>query len=243
MTPSLFNPAKENLSGAQLEQLQFNKLKLLIERVYDSSPYYKAKFDTAGVSLSLQSLDVYYNYPFFDKDEERLSQARSKVELSHPFGMHITCDPKSVNRISSSSGTTGAPTFSGFTKTDRALAAENCGRGMVRMGIEPGDVVLHASVISMWIAGMPAIDSIDGLWRLCRASWRTERGRTRCTDRPGSAPENDTHNIVAAVHHQLRFRVTPTLISESEFEIRSGTTGKMKLVELIEENNDRALSR
>ncbi len=28
------------------------------------------------------------------------------------------------------------------------------------MGIEPGDVVLHASVLSMWIAGVPAVDSM-----------------------------------------------------------------------------------
>lgn len=159
--PKLYNPGLEQLGRSALRELQLDKLKTLVVRVYEQSPYYKEKFEAAGIDpYKLKSLDDYRHYPFFDKDEERLSQARSKEELGHPFGIHITCDPKLVNRISSSSGTTGSPTFSGFTRADRAIAAENCSRGMVRMGIEPGDVVLHASVISMWIAGMPAIDSM-----------------------------------------------------------------------------------
>jgi phenylacetate-CoA ligase len=149
------------MSRTDLRALQFNKLQKLVERVYAQSPYYQQKFNDAGVSPdSLRSLEHYRDFPFFDKDEERLSQERSKQELGHPFGMHITCDPKQVNRVSSSSGTTGSPTFSGFTKADRAVAAENTARGLKRIGIEPGDVVLHASVLSMWIAGVPAVDSM-----------------------------------------------------------------------------------
>ncbi|MFN3239267.1 MAG: phenylacetate--CoA ligase family protein, partial [Pseudomonadales bacterium] len=149
------------MSRTDLRALQFIKLQKLVERVYAQSPYYRQKFNDAGVSPdSLRSLEHYRDFPFFDKDEERLSQERSKQELGHPFGMHITCDPKQVNRVSSSSGTTGSPTFSGFTKADRAIAAENTARGLKRIGIEPGDVVLHASVLSMWIAGVPAVDSM-----------------------------------------------------------------------------------
>lgn len=157
----LWNPTAENMSRTDLRALQFIKLQKLVERVYAQSPYYRQKFNDAGVSPdSLRSLEHYRDFPFFDKDEERLSQERSKQELGHPFGMHITCDPKQVNRVSSSSGTTGSPTFSGFTKADRAIAAENTARGLKRIGIEPGDVVLHASVLSMWIAGVPAVDSM-----------------------------------------------------------------------------------
>lgn len=157
----LWNPTAENMSRTDLRALQFNKLQKLVERVYAQSPYYRQKFNDVGVSPdSLRSLEHYRDFPFFDKDEERLSQERSKQELGHPFGMHITCDPKQVNRVSSSSGTTGSPTFSGFTKADRAIAAENTARGLKRIGIEPGDVVLHASVLSMWIAGVPAVDSM-----------------------------------------------------------------------------------
>ena len=158
---SLWNPKAENMPRRELRTLQFDKLKALVNRVYNESPYYKHKLTAAGVSPEhLKSLEHYQDFPFFDKDEERLSQEESKEVLGHPFGMHITCDPKLVNRVSSSSGTTGSPTFSGFTKADRAIAAENTARGLRRIGIEPGDVVLHASVLSMWIAGLPAVDSM-----------------------------------------------------------------------------------
>ncbi len=158
---SLWNPTAENMTRRELRALQFDKLKVLVDRVYNENPYYKNKLTAAGVSPEhLKSLENYQDFPFFDKDEERLSQEESKEALGHPFGMHITCDPKLVNRVSSSSGTTGSPTFSGFTKADRAIAAENTARGLRRIGIEPGDVVLHASVLSMWIAGVPAVDSM-----------------------------------------------------------------------------------
>ena len=112
MTPTLYNPKMENLSRAELQDLQLHKLQQLVVRVYQHSPYYRQKFDAHGVNpYQLKSLDDYRHYPFFDKDEERLSQERSKQQLGHPFGMHVTCDPKLVNRISSSSGTTGSPTF------------------------------------------------------------------------------------------------------------------------------------
>jgi len=157
----LWNPTAENLTRSELRDMQLNKLKTLVARVERESPYYRDKFKRAGVSSNgLKTLEHYQDFPFFDKDEERLSQERSREELGHPLGMHITCDRKLVNRMSSSSGTTGAPTFSGFTKLDRTIAAENTARGLVRIGIEPGDVVLHASVLSMWIAGVPAVDSM-----------------------------------------------------------------------------------
>ncbi|MFT5691634.1 MAG: phenylacetate-CoA ligase [Oceanicoccus sp.] len=158
---NLWNPQAENMSRDDLRQLQLLKLRTLLHKVEAQSPYYQKKFSDAGVtSESLKSLAHYQDFPFFDKDEERKSQELSKQELGHPFGMHISCDRKKVNRISSSSGTTGSPTFSGFTKLDREIAAENCSRGMVRIGMEPGDVVLHASVLSMWVAGVPSVDSM-----------------------------------------------------------------------------------
>lgn len=158
---NLWNPSAENMTRSELRSMQFDKLKKLVERVDQESPYYHNKFRQAGVSAKdLKSLEHYQDFPFFDKDEERKSQEQSKEILGHPFGLHITCDPKLVNRVSSSSGTTGSPTFSGFTRFDRGIAAENTARGLKRIGIEPGDVVLHASVLSMWIAGVPAVDSM-----------------------------------------------------------------------------------
>ncbi len=159
----LWNPSAETLDDAALRELQFRKLKTQLLRVYTQSPYYKDKFDKAGADPhDFRELAQLRDYPFFDKDEERASQAASREQLGHPFGLHITCDPKLVNRVSSSSGTTGTPTYSGFTLKDRRVTDENQGRAMARLGLEAGDVVMHASVLSMWVAGIPAVDSMMG---------------------------------------------------------------------------------
>ncbi|MDH3441798.1 MAG: hypothetical protein OEM63_13650, partial [Gammaproteobacteria bacterium] len=51
-----------------LNEIHLQKLKNLLTRVYDQSPYYKEKFDKAGVNPhQFQSLDEFRNYPTFDK--------------------------------------------------------------------------------------------------------------------------------------------------------------------------------
>ena len=161
MRPRLWNPEMELMSHSETRALQLVKLKSLLNRVYEQSPYYRDKFDRAGVNpRNLKSLEHYQDYPFFDKDEERASQEASRETAQHTFGLHITCNPRSVNRVSSSSGTTGSPTYSGFTLKDREITNDNQARALVRLGIEPGDVVMHASVLSMWIAGIPGVDSM-----------------------------------------------------------------------------------
>ena len=161
MAVNLWNPQKEQMPRDALQAQQLEKLKAQLVRVYEQSPYYKAKFNKAGVDPhQFDSFEQYRDYPFFDKDEERVSQEVSREAAGHPFGMHITCDPKAVNRVSSSSGTTGSPTYSGFTHRDRECTNDNQARSLVRLGIEPGDVVMHASVLSMWIAGIPAVDAM-----------------------------------------------------------------------------------
>ena len=161
--PKLHNPAIENLTPADLRRLQTKKLKQQLQRVYKESPYYQRKFNDAGVNpADFNHIDQLAEYPFFDKEEERASQDESLKQLGHPLGMHIACDVKEVRRISSSSGTTGTPTFSGFTQRDRDITIENMARLMARVGLKKGDPVMHAGVLSMWVAGLPPLDALMG---------------------------------------------------------------------------------
>ncbi|MFH1090258.1 MAG: AMP-binding protein, partial [Pseudomonadota bacterium] len=158
----LWNPQAELMSQEELEQLQLQKLKKQLIRVYEQSPYYKNKFDQAGVNpYKFRSLEQYRDYPYFDKEEERISQEESKEKQGHCLGMHVTCDPKKVIRISATSGTTGRPTFTGYTQKDREVVNETGARCYWRIGLRPGDVIMHAFVLSMWIAGCPVVDLIQ----------------------------------------------------------------------------------
>lgn len=154
----------ESPSGEALRDLQLLKLRRQLVRVYETSPYYREKFIAAGVNPThLRGWDEFSLYPFFDKEEERISQERSREELGHPFGMHVTCDIRDINRVSASSGTTGAPTYIGYTARDRAVSEDHVARMMARAGLVRGDRVLFAGVMSMWIVGIPAVDALLNL--------------------------------------------------------------------------------
>lgn len=150
-----------DLKNPALPALQLQKLKKQLIYCYNNSPYYKEKFATAGLNPHQFSiLKDLEKYPTFDKYEERESQAQSLKELDHPLGMHLTCDIKSVNRISASSGTTGTPSFQGHTAFDRSIMFKNFARLAKITGLEKGDKVMMAGVMSMWVAGIPTIDCL-----------------------------------------------------------------------------------
>ncbi|QYJ80099.1 phenylacetate--CoA ligase family protein [Shewanella acanthi] len=149
------------IDSPKLRQYQAEETRKLLLYVYENSPYYKAKFDKAGVNpYDFTCLEQLADYPTFDKYEERESQAQSLKELNHPLGMHITCDIRQVNRMSASSGTTGTPSFQGHTKNDRQVIFKNMARLMDMGGCKPGDKVLMAGVMSMWVAGIPTVDAL-----------------------------------------------------------------------------------
>ncbi|WP_158240762.1 phenylacetate--CoA ligase family protein [Telmatospirillum siberiense] len=161
MAPPLWNPQMEGLDRKSLRDLQLVKLRALLVRVYEASPYYHEKFRKAGVDpYKFSSWEDYAHYPFFDKEEERLSQEQSLEQLGHPFGLHISCDPRLVNRVSASSGTTGRPTYSGYTEKDRAISLEHHHRFATRIGLRKGDRVLFSMVLAMWAAGVPGVDAL-----------------------------------------------------------------------------------
>lgn len=146
-------------TGADFEAYKLQKLRAQLSRVYEQSAFHKKRFDEAGVRPeAIKSFADLAAVPFMDKSVERESQRLSQEQDGHALGQHIVCDPRDVIRISSTSGTTGAPTFSGYTKRDTEVSTEMMRRFMGVMGAERGDRVMHAFVMSMWIAGLPLAD-------------------------------------------------------------------------------------
>ena len=146
-------------TGADFDAYRLEKLKSQLRRVYRQSEFHRQRFDDAGVRPgAVQSFADLAAVPFMDKSIERESQRLSQERDGNALGLHIVCDPRDVTRISSTSGTTGAPTFSGYTQRDTEITSEMMRRAMGIMGAERGDRVMHAFVMSMWIAGLPLAD-------------------------------------------------------------------------------------
>src|SRR3981081_841297 len=92
-----------------------------------------------------------------DKDVERELQESSRQEAGHPFGDHLCADLEEGVAVSSTSGTTGDPTFYAFTAHDVAVTDELWAAAFRQGGVRPGDTVLHAFGLSMFLAGMPGV--------------------------------------------------------------------------------------
>ena len=82
MDRDLWNPQIELMPRKEIRALQLEKLKKQLIRVHEESPYYRAKFNKAKVDPhTFTSWDQLNDYPFFDKEEERISQEESKQKM------------------------------------------------------------------------------------------------------------------------------------------------------------------
>ena len=162
----LWNEKIETMSNSQIIELQTEKLRRQIRYCYDNSPlYYKKKMDDIDVEPEdIKTFEDFRKLPILlTKDDELKSQKESLDRFGHPFGLHVCATIEEIRGTSSTSGTTGTPVFYGFTQKDIETTNEALARGYWRVGIRPGDRVLHGFGMSMWVAGIPVIRSLTAM--------------------------------------------------------------------------------
>lgn len=121
----------ETLTRQEIEEIQFNRLKNTLKRIYDKVPTYRMKMDSAGVGCEdIKTLDDLPKLPFTVKQDMR---------DNYPFGM-FTVPKKELIRIHASSGTTGKPTVVGYTRKDMAMWTECVSRIACMGGASEDDV-------------------------------------------------------------------------------------------------------
>ena len=147
----------------ELETLRDTRARETVERCWTGSRFYRGRLEAAGVEpgdvkgvADLERIPI-----LLGKDDERELQERSREELGHPFGEHLSVPVEDVVAVASTSGTTGAPTFYAFTAEDVATTDELWGRAFRFAGVEPGDTVLHGFGLSMFLAGVPVVRALE----------------------------------------------------------------------------------
>ncbi len=141
----IWNKKIETMERKEMETLQLKKLQELTAYVYDKVPFYKRKFDSAGIKPSdIQSLKDIAKLPFTTKDEMR---------ETYPYGL-LACDLKKLKEIHTSSGTTGTPVVAGYTENDRTLWKEVMGRCLAMTGADENDTVQNAYGYGMFTGGL-----------------------------------------------------------------------------------------
>ncbi len=119
----------ETLPRETLEAIQLRRLKETVERVYATVPFYRRKFDEAGVTPSdIKRLEDLKRLPFTTKQDLR---------DNYPYGM-FAVPMDNVVRIHASSGTTGQSTVVGYTARDIQTWSELMARALAAGGSDPG---------------------------------------------------------------------------------------------------------
>ncbi|MAY37929.1 MULTISPECIES: phenylacetate--CoA ligase PaaK [Spongiibacter] len=151
--PTLSNSSKPELepiemaSREEISALQLERLKNTLENAYKNVPFYKKKFDEAGVTPNdLNSLSDLNKFPFLGKQDLR---------DNYPFGLFAVPREKVV-RIHASSGTTGKPTVVGYTHADIDNWANLVARSIRAAGGRPGDILHNAYGYGLFTGGMGA---------------------------------------------------------------------------------------
>ncbi len=157
-----WNEEIETLSRPELEKLQLERLKEMVKFSYENAPYYKRSFDEAGVKPEdIKSLDDIAKLPFINKQTERETQGVGSF-----LGELCAVPEEDVVFISTSTGSTGVPTMSPFTKQDFDEFQDTESRWFWQIGMRPNDRYVHALNFSLYVGG-PDVIGAQNLGALC----------------------------------------------------------------------------
>ncbi|MCR4429723.1 MAG: phenylacetate--CoA ligase [Tepidanaerobacteraceae bacterium] len=121
----------EALTREEIENIQIERLKYIVNYAYEKVPFYRHAFDRMNLSpRDINSLKDIEKIPFTTKDDLR---------DNYPYGM-FAVPMKDVVRIHASSGTTGRPTVVGYTRKDLDTWSELVARIAFMAGAREHDI-------------------------------------------------------------------------------------------------------
>lgn len=157
-----WNEALETMPREELEQKQLEDLKEIVKFAYENAPYYKRSFDEAGVKPEdIQTLSDIQKFPFINKTTQRDTQGVGSF-----LGELAAVPEEDVVFVSTSSGSTGVPTMSPFTKQDFDEFQDTESRWFWQIGMRPKDRYVHALNFSLYVGG-PDVIGAQNLGALC----------------------------------------------------------------------------
>ena len=127
-----FQKDVETMKRKDIEALQLEKLRHMVDYCYRNVPSYTKKLDEAHVTADkIKSLsDIKYIPP----------TTKADLRDNYPFGM-FAVPMSDIVRIHASSGTTGKPTVVGYTKKDLDMWSDCVARIAVAAGATKEDIV------------------------------------------------------------------------------------------------------
>lgn len=141
MESPFWNRLTETMPRAQLDKLHLQRVQALAHYAYENTPFYRKKFDNAGLKPSdIRSLDdLKRKVPITDKSEIiELQQQRP------PYGDTLALPMDFVAHHCETSGTTGLPLAIPYSTYDSVRYGESWVYGFWGLGIRPLDTLYFA---------------------------------------------------------------------------------------------------
>ena len=140
----IWNEEVECMSENNKNDLQLKRLQKIVKKAYENVPYYTKHFDDAGIKPDdIKTLKDIEKLPYTTKNDLR---------KAYPFGM-FAVPRKEIIEVHTSSGTTGKPTVSGYTRGDLEIWSECMARGLTMVGVTDEDVIQNTHGYGLFTGG------------------------------------------------------------------------------------------
>ena len=140
----IWNKEAECMSDHDRKSLQLERLKETVKNAYENVPYYRKRFDGMNIKPDdINTLKDIEKLPFTTKDNLR---------DSYPFDM-FAVPRKEIVEVHTSSGTTGKPTVSGYTRRDIEIWSEVMARGLSMAGVTDDDIIQNTHGYGLFTGG------------------------------------------------------------------------------------------
>ncbi|MCI0431829.1 MAG: hypothetical protein L0210_14965 [Rhodospirillales bacterium] len=150
MTRAYWNEEIELLGEGGRRQLEAERLHSQILYEYQTSAYYRAKLDGAGVDPDrIRDVRDLPRIPFMEKREIAESQKDGTL-----LGINQCAPLDRIVRIQATGGTTAQPMRIGMTRRDIADYCEMGARALWAMGCRPGDIVFECMNYNLYAGGV-----------------------------------------------------------------------------------------
>lgn len=140
-----WNPSYECISRSKMIEVQTERLKSTVNRVYCNVPFYRERMQKAGIEPGdIKSLEDLKKLPFTNKEDLR---------DTYPYGM-FAVPMSDIVRIHASSGTTGKQTVVGYTRGDLDAWSEVVARSLCSAGANKESIVQVAYGYGLFTGGL-----------------------------------------------------------------------------------------
>lgn len=141
----IWNEEAECMSPDDRRELQLKRLQRIVKKAYNQVPYYRKRWDEALIyPEDIEQLEDIEKLPFTTKTDLR---------DAYPFGMFAVPE-EDIVEVHTSSGTTGKPTVSGYTKKDLEIWGDVMARALTMAGAHRKDIIQNCYGYGLFTGGL-----------------------------------------------------------------------------------------